>query len=368
MIEEYKFYISRAHLMEYLRLSQLVIDKKIDLAAPKITFLLKQNLIDIYCSDASMSFKASMVINNQIEGSFALSLNILYHLIRKLDDDLIQFIIEPNHVNIQYDSGYANLIKLTPDSFPARLEEPISSFRYIGSDLSDKIRSIKSTIANEDIRKQFTGMICIGSKDDITIWSTDGHKLSLNTIDVAPEKEFKNIWPRKFIECICSVSSNSMSYIKIYERSILYQIDNIEIITQLINDVQVINYKDIIKDGMKESIKINIEVVEFIKKLERIMIMADESSRVYLLIDEKCSIGCNNAKDGASHEFLNKITHEGQSNLKIYFNGSYLLTFLKNFKESVNLYYYQTTNTIILSKGVRPIYMTKAMKEKKSEH
>ena len=92
----------------------------------------------------------------------------------------------------------------------------------------------------------------------------------------------------------------------------------------------------------------------------------DDSARVYLSIADRCLIGCNNTRDGVSQEYLDKVAFDGEHKDHIYFNGIYILSFLKNFKDFVSFNYYQTTNTIILSKNSYPIYMTKAMKERKS--
>ena len=213
-----EFFVDRAPLLAFLRSAQAVLDKKSDKTAGKVTFFVEQSKI-LAMVNGSIYVEALIECISEIEVSFSASCALLYDLIKVFNasNDKIKFSIAENSIKINYLDGEFSLGRFNSEEKPISLNGDFSSFMVNFPIISEKFKLISVTIPEYDVRQYFRGAHVILNEGKLTIWSSDGHRLSMHSFPVDGYHSFQCIWPKKFIDYLCLIDSTDIAKFSIYE-------------------------------------------------------------------------------------------------------------------------------------------------------
>ena len=123
----------------------------------------------------------------------------------------------------------------------------------------------------------------------MTLWSTDGIKMAISELQIDSNAKIEGIWPRKFVDVLCTINSDKLAYFKMYSRHIKCTIGDLQIISPLVNTMP-LNYKAILNFDSPATVAIMIDSQYLLKKLDRILILSD--SGILFTFEENSTISC----------------------------------------------------------------------------
>ena len=378
------FLVDRSQLLSFLRGAQAVLDKKADKSGGRIIFQVKKKQLFLMI-DGSLYIEAVLDCDSDLEINFSTSCTLLYDLIKTFDSspEKIRFTVMENFVRINYMDGEFNIGRFESERQEVSLGVELASFSIKFSTIVDKFKLISMTIPEYDIRQYFRGAHVVLNAGYLTIWSSDGHRLSLNNFQVDGYDSFECIWPKKFIDYICLTDSIEMAQFTIYETHVKCSLKNKTLISPLVN-ASVIQVSEILPKNHKKSWSAIFEATDLIKRIDRVMVLNDGSGRILLEIantsqkesdldstdtssdSQFAYLYSSNSNDFAiaskSKEKVKILRLEGVLS-KIYFNGISILSFLRNFKGLVEIKYFSDKGDIVITQDGHeyPLYLTKEL-------
>lgn len=384
------FLVDRVQLLSFLRGAQAVLDKKADKSAGRIAFQVKDKQVTLIV-DGSLYVESILDCDcdANLKINFSTACTLLYDLVKTFDSsgEKIKFTVMDNMIQINYLEGEFNLGRFESELNKIFLTDELASFSVKFSTIVEKIKQISMTIPEYDVRQYFRGAHVILNAGYLTIWSSDGHRLSLNNFQVDGYDSFECIWPKKFIDYICLNDSQEAAKFTIYETHVKCALKNKIFISPLVN-ASVIQVNDILPKNQKKSWSMIFEATDLVKKIERVMILNDGSGRISLEVSKVfpgseaenliSSVGedssgkafaylhSSNSSDFAtaskSREKVKILSSEGDFS-KIYFNGFSILSFLRYFKGLIEIKYFSDKGDIIITQDGQeyPMYLTKEL-------
>jgi len=152
-------------------------------------------------TDYEMGCKAiSSDIFDQINGKATVNGANILNIIRRLNDDIITFETEDNHINIIQKKSHFKLPMFNPDQYPefVKMEElnilDIDSIDFISS-----IKKITTSIDNTNPKIELNGALINIQENEIDFVGTDTRRLSVVSIQKQSAFEDRIIIPKKAI-------------------------------------------------------------------------------------------------------------------------------------------------------------------------
>lgn len=360
-----EFTVARTEILDALRVAQCILDKRAGPEGSALQISLdKTGTMSLLMTDGAIFIKTLVTLrsNSIIDEQIYLSITLLYDLIRRLDVPEIRFLVSEKSVKVMYEDGDFVLTRINLVSRDFSAVGDHASFTVNAAHLSETLKLLKFTMAADDIRDQFKGVSLSLSRGKMTLWSTDGIRMSLAELPIECSLELRGIWPRKFVEALCSISQDGDAKFEMYERQVKCSIGKSTIISPLIN-AKLLDYSSIITGDEDNKVSIVTDAQYMVKKLDRMMILSESDGGVLLDICDTPTISCSNKQQSDKGlEKLDQIEHSG-GDVKFYVNASVLLGFVRNMKGKVELLFYRSNNNVILRKynEAYPMYLTKAM-------
>lgn len=298
------------------------------------------NKLKLLATDLEIGIET--VIDAQIlkKGSFCAPAKIITDIITQLSEEDVVFELKEKILELRTQTSKYNINILEEEDFPA-FPKPknIPTLQLNQKEFKEIIKDVIFACAQTDeIRTTLTGVL-FGIKEQIlTLVSTDGRRLAKMEYllkEVFPKEE-KLIIPGKSLQEIQRISKEeSEILIFINEGQVFFKFDETTIYSRVI-DGSFPNYNQVIPSNHNTKIIINRE--ELLQSLRRALILACEKDSPKLvkveIIKDKMIITSATADLGTAYEEVKLIEKEG-NNIKIAFNGKYIIDFLTNFSEEV---------------------------------
>lgn len=241
-----------------------------------------------------------------------------------------------NHLIVRSGKSRFNLQTLSADDFPCLgvEEEAFATFTLPQHQLHQLLSLVQYSIATQDIRYYLNGLFIQIKAEKCCFVATDGHRLAYASTILAetiPDSEL--ILPRKTVTelyKLLSVNENSTVTIKLFAKQVAFDLDNIQIISKII-DGKFPNYNDAIPLDNDKIFLVN--RLDLLHALQRAAILANEKDRsveIILKPNLLLILCANNEQEKAEEEL--EIVYQGEE-LTIHFNINYLLDLLNNSSE-----------------------------------
>ena len=344
-----KFKISRSNFFKTLSHLQGIVDKKNSLPIlSNILIEAEDNQLVLYSTDMDISIIEKINCDVMEKGATTINSQMLYDIVRKIDDNSEIEIISNNGklLTLRSSGSRFSLACLPKEDYPI-IEKDNSGINInINSKILFKlIDKTKFAISNEETRYFLNGLYFNVTNDEnknvVTLVGTDGHRLAKFSHEIAGQIDqvFGVIIPKKTIYELTKLLSeiNTDIEISISSNKIIFIIEDIVFISKLI-DGNFPDYKRVIPKENNNILKINRD--KLLSAVDRVSTIANEKSPVikFKLLKNILNLNTiNNESSTASEDLI--INYDG-AEFEIGFNSKYIMDILNNLEDneiSINL-------------------------------
>ena len=354
-----KFLISKSAIFKSLSHLQGIVDKKNTLPVlSNILFEASNNHIILSSTDMDISIVEKLECNILEEGSTTINSQIIYDIVRKLDDNTEIEVISNDGklLTVRASGSRFSLACLPKEDFPIidKSSEGVS-IKINSKILYKLIDKTKFAISNEETRYFLNGLYFNifneQNKTIVTLVGTDGHRLAKfsHDIDQKIEEISGVIIPKKTIYELSKLLSEIDEDIEIIISSnkIIFFINNLVFISKLI-DGSFPDYKRVIPTDNKNIIEINRE--RLLSAVDRVSTIANEKSPVikFKLIKNVLNLNAINNENSTATEDLN-LDYEGDE-FEIGFNSKYIMDIVNNLEDEIISLNFKDASSPIIAK------------------
>ena len=338
-----KFKILRSSFFKTLSHLQGVVDKKNSLPIlANILIEAKDDQLKLSSTDMDISIVEKIDCNVLEDGSTTINSQILYDVVRKIDDNSEIEIISNNGklLSLRSDGSRFSLACLPKEDYPI-IEKDNSGINItLNSKILFKlIDKTKFAISNEETRYFLNGLYFNVTNEDnkniVTLVGTDGHRLAKFSHEIKGKIDQISgvIIPKKTIYELSKLLSDTDIdiTISISSTKIVFIIDNIIFISKLI-DGSFPDYKRVIPNDNMNILKINRE--KLLSAVDRVSTIANEKSPVikFKLLHNVLNLNTINNESSTASEDL-KINYTGDD-IEIGFNSKYIMDIVNNLDDN----------------------------------
>lgn len=299
-----------------------------------ILFEAQDDGIYISATDMDMSVRIKSTVNKIDETGKTTVPKKIISLLKEVPDSEIKIDSDKNdNIKFQWKGGYCKILGLPAEDFPLLKVEDnkISKIKLPQKLLKEIIKYTSFAALKDSTKRNLNGILLKIENNVIETVSTDAHRLSYYKIETKLDikTKFEYIIPLKTINEILKIIDDKEDKeieLNLFEKLIEFKMDNIDIITRII-DENYPNYNQVIPKEF--AINAIVNRIGFEGALKRVsMISSDKTKIVTLKFDKnKMLITAQSQDEGEAYEELD-IKYDG-SPVDITFNSTYLLDVLK---------------------------------------
>ncbi len=344
-----KFKISRSDFFKTLSHLQGIVDKKNSLPIlANILIEAKNNNLILSSTDMDISIIEKISCDVMEDGSTTINAQILYDIVRKIDDNSEIEIISNNGklLTLRSEGSRFSLACLPKEDYPLIEKDNTGIDIVLNSKILYKlIDKTKFAISTEETRYFLNGLYFNvtneTNKNTVTLVGTDGHRLAKfsHEIDEKVDQVSGVIIPKKTIYELSKLLSeiDVNINISISSNKIVFTIGDIIFISKLI-DGSFPDYKRVIPIDNTNILKINRD--KLLSAVDRVSTIANEKSPVikFKLLPNVLNLNTVNNESSTASEDLT-INYEGDE-IEIGFNSKYIMDIVNNLEDleiSINL-------------------------------
>ena len=338
-----KFKISRTIFFNTLSHLQGIVDKKNSLPIlSNILIEAKENQLILTSTDMDISIIEKIACSVMEDGATTISSQILYDIVRKIDDESEIEIISNDGklLTLRSDGSRFSLACLPKEDYPIIEQDNSGVDILVNSKILYKlIDKTKFAISNEETRYFLNGLYFNvtndGKSNIVTLVGTDGHRLAKFSHEINDKIDPISgvIIPKKTIYELSKLLSEIDDEVKISITSnkIVFKVNDITFISKLI-DGSFPDYKRVIPKDNKNILKINRD--KLLSAVDRVSTIANEKSPVikFKLIQDILNLNTINNESSTASEDL-KISYEGDE-IEIGFNSKYIMDIVNNLDDN----------------------------------
>ena len=339
-----KFQISKQKIFKSLSHLQGIVDKKNSLPIlSNILIEAKDNFLTLSSTDMDISIVEKIECNILEDGSTTLNSQILYDIVRKLDDTSNVELISNDGkiITLRANGSRFSLSCLPKEDFPI-IEHQIEGTKLnINSKILFKlIDKTKFAISNEETRYFLNGLYFNlheeNNKTNVTLVGTDGHRLAKfsHQIEGKIKSDIGVIIPKKTINELSKLLSEFDDDIEITISSnkIIFYINNLVFISKLI-DGTFPDYKRVIPKDNNNTLEIDRE--NLLSAVDRVSTIANDKSPVikFKFLKNVLNLNTINNDNSTATEDIN-LNYDGDD-FEIGFNSKYIMDIVNNLEDDI---------------------------------
>lgn len=262
-------------------------DGKLNIISSDFQTYIKVSIADIVCENITIK-------------KICIPAKILNDLIKSLNDDEVEFNINPENFVLQLKakSGVYQLICESASDFPilkTEINSSHSSFFFNSKKLKNIFSSLIVTTSNKsELTPSITGVFFETRSNEIKFTTTDGHRVSMFKIKKSENSEnsFSIILPKKGVSIISNILSSYDSSVQIETNNFETKmtIEDVEINIKSMREKNFPDCSSIIPKNSETNKIIIIPKKDFLTSLKRISIFANKSTHYTQMIAENNSL------------------------------------------------------------------------------
>ena len=340
------FYISKEEVVKSLNATLGVVEKRQTLPILSNVLLeVDESSLKITATDLESEISTTSTISNFKSGGKttapARKLNDLCRLLPDLTE--IHFFLDGDNLKIETESGKYNISTLPSEDFPVfEIEEAKSQINISSKNLKSIISNTSFAMGNQDWRHYLNGMYLNIEDKNITVVTTDAHRLAISTNSTTKSVsgEISGIIPRKSINEIGKLLSDSSEEVTLSlgSNTIMLKTDSTSFVSKLIEG-KFPNYEQVLPSGESSVLSVNTKQLSEI--LSRVSVLSsDKFKGIKLNIkSNEVLVSANNPEQEEGEESF-KSNYDGED-MEIAFNVNYIQEVLSNIDSNdcnINLY------------------------------
>ncbi len=332
-----KFIVSSTTLFSHLQAISRVINSKNSLPILDCILIeLQDGTLTMTASDSETTLSTSIEVNEYDgEGKFAISSKTILEALKENPEQPLTFNI--NHDNLEiavsYQNGNYKMIAQNGDEFPLPTQKASGTVNIsMAADvmLAGINRCVFAT-ADDELRPVMNGIYFDITPQDVTLVSSDGHKLVRNKSYASRgEEKAAFILPKKPANLLKNILPKEQGDVQISfdDKNAVFTMENYQMTCRLIEG-RYPNYNSVIPQNNPH--KAVIDRVTFISALKRVSVFSSQaSSLIKLHLEEnRITISAQDIDFSTSAEETLVCQYEGK-NMSIGFKSSFLIEILNN--------------------------------------
>ena len=326
-----KFSCFQGDLINSINTVQKAISNKSNMEVLKgILITVENDKIKFTGNDSNLAIEVIIEAQIEKEGVIVLDSRLFGDIIRKLPNATVDFTLNNNFIEIECLYSNFKLITLNAEEYPKLPIVENSQNLIINREIiKNMIKQTIFSVSSDETRPILTGSLFEIKDNKASLVSIDGYRLALKSVQIDTDKESKTVIPGKTLNELMKILSNSSEeelIIKITDKYISFEIENIKIISKILEG-EFIKYNQIIPTDFNTEIIINTN--EFYNGIERASLMARETKSSIIKMSFKDQfIEISSISEIGSVMDKVKIKIKGDK-FDIGFNPKYLLDVLR---------------------------------------
>ncbi len=323
-----KFTIEREKLLKPLQLIAGVVERRQTLPIlANILLVVKKNELMLTGTDLEVELMGRVALEKTAEaGTITVPARKLMDICRSLPESaVLEFILDEPKLIVKSGRSRFSLATLPAAEFPNTEELPGQiELNIVQQDLRNLIECTQFAMAQQDVRYYLNGMLWEVKNNRLTSVATDGHRMALSTMAIAPNGLHQVIVPRKAIVELSRLLADTAEDVLVTLGSNQLRVKaNDYMFTSKLIDGRFPDYTKVIPKGGDKIIVV--ERDELKQALSRVAILASEKHRSVRLELRAglLRVLTNNPEQEEAEEEIS-IIYQG-NDLDIGFNISYLL-------------------------------------------
>jgi DNA polymerase III subunit beta len=328
------FVISRENLLRELQAVQGIVEKKatIPILANIVINARKPGEIEFLATDLEVGLRTSCDAAVAKEGSATLQARRLFDIARLLPDADVRFKVdEGKWVTITCQKARFRLSGLPPEDFPPVKEFDFAKGTPIERDLLfDLIGKVGFAISTDEGRYQITGALTLMHKREVTMVTTDGHRLAMAKGRLekgSVETRVEMILPRKALFEITRLGGGEKEIqFGLKDNQAFFKLGRTVLSSNLLSG-KFPDYEQVIPEGNDRLIKL--DSAAFGDVVRRVALLAGERSRAIKLAVSKGSLEVTSSNPEVGDAAETVDIDYGGPDTEVGFNSKYLLDFFQ---------------------------------------
>ena len=292
------------------------------------------NHILLTATDLDVSLRCRCEAQVRVAGAFTVSARKLFEIVRLAPQDSgihIKSIAEGDWVEIGYDRSRFKVAALGRGNFPEIDEAEGPVIRMDAAMVRRMIGSCVFAISQEEGRYTLGGALAVITPSDVSLVTTDGHRLVIVRREVAmdiDQEEIRVLIPKKALVELTKLLSETSGDVEFRngERRISFRMGRRLLISRVLSG-EFPNYKMVIPQG--NDLDAALDTTGFSAALRRVAVVADQDTRaVELSLNEgQVKVACENTNGERAAEAM-ETSYDGPP-IVVGFNVDYLLDFVR---------------------------------------
>ena len=341
-----KFTISKTEIVKALSSTLGVVEKRQALPIlSNILLSVDENNLSITATDLESEVKTNCMPSRvESTGSTTAPAKKLNELCRLLPDGSeVSIFLNGDKLSVESGSGKYSISTLPSEDFPVfDVVSENTEFTILGSVLRNLISKTSFAMGNQDWRHYLNGMFISVEDKNITVVTTDAHRLAISTNSTikSVSGEVSGIIPRKSINEIGKLLSDSSEEVSLSlgTNTIMLKTDSTSFVSKLIEG-KFPNYEQVLPSGESSVLKVNTKHLSEI--LSRVSVLSSDKFKGIKLNSASNSVvvSANNPEQEEGEESF-KSDYSGDE-MEIAFNVNYIQEVLSNIDSNdcnINLY------------------------------
>ena len=291
--------------------------------------------------EVSIEFLLEASVSEPI--NVAIPISKIFSITSSLKEENLTIKIDENHrTNIKTEFGEYNIMGVSPEDFPAKINISKSeNISFSSEEIKNIIDYTISSASTDDLKPALQGVLLDMDESKTVFVSTDGHRLSKIELEKNNKTTKKIILPIKFLKLIYHFLSETKDIeLMVGENHAQIYFEGTNVSTRLIKDVYPDYEKVIPKDNDKE---LKVQTKDLISSLKRVSVFSNKKTKqaTMLIKNNLIEVKTEDIETSTSAKEIIKCEYESEE-IKIAFNSEY-------FKEILEKT--DTEKTIILLKN-----------------
>ena len=327
-----EFVISKADFLRELTLSQRIVEKKNTIPIlSNILLEVSDTELTLTATDLEVGLQGRCKPDVKTSGSVTVSAKKLFEVVRALPDDDVR-VKANDSLGITITCGRAEfrLVGLDPKDFPNLPEcDFAGAWELEGALFRQLVGKVIFAVTSDESRFPLAGVLLLGSRERVTLVSTDGHRLAIAEASSGLKgqgDEIRLLIPRKALlelKQIAELGDDTIRF-EVRENHIYFRVGQRSLVARMIED-QFPEYDKVIPKGNDKTLAIDKMGLD--GAVRRAALLSSEKAKVirFSFSDGILTISASNPELGEVREEI-PLDYSAEA-FEIAFNAQYLLDF-----------------------------------------
>ena len=332
-----RFAVSSTALLSHLQAVSRVINSKNTMAIlDHFLFQIQDSTLKITASDLETTMITSMeIVDVEGSGTVAVAAKLLLDTLREFSEQPLTFEIDDENLAmvIYSDNGQYNFIGQNGDEYPSLpvLPDTAKAIQVPVAGLEDAIQSTFFATGDDDLRPVMMGIYFDFAPEQMTVVSTDAHKLvRFQHLEVHSEEPYSFILAKKAANMLRTILSKESGdvVIRFDDKNICFVFSTYTLYARQIEG-RYPNYNAVIP--MNNPYKLTVDRLVLLNAAKRVSVFSNQgTSLIKLQIEpEKVIISAQDIDFSISAEETIPCLYEGEP-MSIGFKSSFLIDIINN--------------------------------------